>query len=45
MIKKPSSNIPLQNKNFLPCSAYVNFATEEAALSAVNDLNGKNIDG
>jgi|CryBogDrversion2_8_1035294.scaffolds.fasta_scaffold152832_1 hypothetical protein len=44
-MKKPNSNIQLSDISSLPCSAYVNFATEEAALSAANDLNGKFIQG
>lgn len=30
-MKKPNSNIQLSDISSLPCSAYVNFATEEAA--------------
>lgn len=28
-IKKPNSNVPIQNINHLPCSAYVNFGSED----------------
>lgn len=44
-MKKPNSNVPLNDISSLPCSAYVNFATEEAAQSAASELNGKFIQG
>ena len=40
-MKKPNSNVLLNDISSLPCSAYVNFATEEAAQSAASELNGK----
>jgi len=40
-IKKPHSNVQFQNINSLPCSAYVNFATEDQAREALDALNGK----
>ena len=30
-VKKPQTNIRLQNINSMPCAAYVNFATEDQA--------------
>ena len=42
-VKKPQTNIRLQNINSMPCAAYVNFATEEQAQKAQEELNGKQI--
>lgn len=43
MLKKPTSNVLLKDINSLPCSAYVNFQTEEQAATAVQELNGKRL--
>lgn len=43
LLKKPQTNVPLSSINSLPCSAYVNFQTEDQAASAVQELNGKSI--
>lgn len=40
-VKKPQTNVRLQSINSMPCSAYVNFATEDQAQAALNALNGK----
>ena len=42
-VKKPQTNVRLQSINSMPCSAYVNFATEEQAKAAMTALNGKQI--
>ena len=42
-MKKPRSNVQLQNINSLPCSAYVNFADASAAKAAIHSLNGQPI--
>jgi RNA recognition motif-containing protein len=39
-IKKPQSNVSLRDPSSFPCSAYVNFKTEEEAKAAINGLNG-----
>lgn len=43
LLKKPHSNVLLQDINSLPCSAYVNYQSEEQAAFAVQELNGKRL--
>ena len=40
-VKKPDSNVKLNNINSLPCSAYVNFKEVAMAEAAIKGLNGK----
>ena len=35
LLKKPMTNVPLANISSLPCSAYVNFYTEDQAALAM----------
>mmetsp|Transcript_3696 Transcript_3696/g.6293 ORF Transcript_3696/g.6293 Transcript_3696/m.6293 type:complete len:322 (+) Transcript_3696:917-1882(+) len=40
-MKKPSSNVDIVDPNLQPCSAYVNYGSEEDAKAAIEGLNGK----